>query len=461
MLNPFFIQGTKGEQSLLQEITNEHLRMYGVECVYLPRIFVNTKTILQEISSSTFNQSFPIEAYIENYEGYGDNLVLSKFGVRTTSEATFVISRERFLNYITPLMEGVENSQLTTRPKEGDLIYFPLSDTLFEIKYVIDKEPFYQLQKQYIYKLKCEIFEYEDEIIQTGITEIDDEFSTETTGYNATLVVLGIGKTAQAYTSLVDGGVNKITVINSGTGYISTPLVKIESPVGIGRTAKAVAITTSNNTGSRSLQKIIISDPGFGYTFTPAIQIIPSDGKGSGASAIAGIGTTGAVGIVTISLSGQNYAIAPNVTFESAPAGGFTAIGTATINANGNLSSINLINAGYGYTVSPVITVSSASTIGIGTYNYGDIITGKSTLTTAFVLSWSKSDLTLKVNQLTGRFAPGEVIVGASKTNGETIGYTLNTINYDDDDAYEQNQELRFESNSIIDFTERNPFGEV
>ena len=458
MLNPFFIQGTRSEQNLVQELINEQLKMYGVECVYLPRIFVNEKTIMKEVNFSTFSNSFPLEAYIENYEGYGDNLVLSKFGVRTTSEASFIISRERFETYITPLMAAVQDGKLITRPKEGDLLYFPLSDTLFELKYVEDKDPFYQLQKQYIFKLKCEIFEYEDEVINTGISEIDDEFNS--TGYNATMVMVGLGNTASAYTSLLNGAINSITILDQGSGYTADPTVRIAPPIGVGRTAKAVAITTSNSVGTRSVDRIYITDPGFGYTSSPSIQFVTTDNKGGGASAIAGIGTTGSVGIVTITYSGANYVNIPIVTFASAPAGGRTAIGTAVVNASGNISAIRISDAGYGYTTAPVITVGYASTIGIGTYSYGNIIKGKSSLTTAFVLGWNQPTLTLKVNQISGRFTPGEVIVGTG-TSTSSVGYTLNTINYDDDDAYEQNYEIEVAADAIVDFSETNPFGEA
>lgn len=460
MLNPFFTQGTKSEQTLVQELMDEHIKIHGIEFIYLPRIFVNTKSILREVSTSKFNRSFPIEGYVQSYEGFGDpSNILTKFGVRTTAEMQIVISQRRFEDSITPLLEGVTGlPDNPTRPLEGDLLYFALSDTLFEIKYVENDQPgFFQLQKNYTYLLKCEAFEYEDEVLDTGISEIDDEFASF--GYNATLTFVSAGTTATAFTSLVNGGVHKITILNEGTGYTADPIIRI-APPGIGRTAQAVAITTENSSGSRSLQAIYITNPGFGYTSIPTVQIIPTDGKGSGAVAVAGIGTTGSVGIVTISSGGQSYVLPPSITFSSAPAGGITAIGTAVLNTQNNLSAIRIINAGYGYTQVPTITVSAAGTIGIGTYQYGDIIRGVSTGTTAFTASWDKPTLTMRARNLTGRFAPGEMIIGAGTTFG-SVAYILNTINYDDDDPFEQNQEFQSEASTILDFSENNPFGEV
>jgi hypothetical protein len=460
MLNPFFTQGTKSEQTLVQELMDEHIKIHGIEFIYLPRIFVNIKSILREVSTSKFNRSFPIEGYVQSYEGFGDpSNILTKFGVRTTAEMQIVISQRRFEDSITPLLEGVTGlSQNPVRPLEGDLLYFPLSDTLFEIKYVENDQPgFFQLQKNYTYLLKCEAFEYEDEVLDTGIPEIDDEFASF--GYNATLTFVGIGSTAAAFTSLVNGGVHKITILNEGTGYTGDPTIRI-APPGIGRTAQAVAITTENSSGTRSLQAIYVTNPGFGYTTIPTVQIIPTDGNGSGAVAVAGIGTTGSVGIVTISSAGLNYVLPPTVTFTAAPAGGITAIGTAILNTQNRLSSIRIINAGYGYTQVPTITVSAAGTIGIGTYQYGDIIRGVSTGTTAFAASWDNPTLTMRARNLTGRFAPGEMIIGAGTSNS-SVAYILNTINYDDDDPFEQNQEIQSAASTILDFSENNPFGEV
>jgi hypothetical protein len=175
MLNPFFLQGQSTEQNLIQDLINEQIKMYGIEVIYMPRTFVNEKTIMKEVTTSKFTKSFPIEAYVENYDGYiGNDITLSKFGIRTQDQTTLIISQDRYDTYISALLTGSGGEmKLTNRPKEGDLVYFPLSNSLMEIKYVEDRDPFFQLQKNYIYKLTCEVFEYEDEVI-SGLPEVNN-----------------------------------------------------------------------------------------------------------------------------------------------------------------------------------------------------------------------------------------------------------------------------------------------
>ena len=216
-LNPFFLQGSPSEQNLIQDLINEQLRMYGVEVHYMPRKFITENTVIREVIESNFDEAHPIEAYLENFEGYGDQTtILSKFGIQSTQEISLTISKERFESYLTPLMEGKDNIKISNRPKEGDLIYFPLGDRLFEIKFVEHEKPFYQLQKGYVYTLKCELFRYENEVIDTDVAEIDDAIQgtlgssdSELLGGDAmttTLKLVGVGTTALAtvgYLSLI------------------------------------------------------------------------------------------------------------------------------------------------------------------------------------------------------------------------------------------------------------------
>ena len=148
-LNPFFLQGSKGEQNLLRDLSNETIQIHGIEFIYMPRTLVNSKDVMREITSSKFDKSFPIEGYITSYEGFdsGYNL-LTKFGVRSTAEMKIVISLERYDQGIAPLLSQ-------SRPNEGDLMYFPLRDIIFEIKYVNDIENFYMLRDRYTYELTC------------------------------------------------------------------------------------------------------------------------------------------------------------------------------------------------------------------------------------------------------------------------------------------------------------------
>ncbi len=109
-LNPFFLQGSQGEQSLVQDLISEQLRMYGVEVYYIPRQYVTQNTIIREVITSEFNNSYPIEAYVNNFDGYGDNTqLLSKFGIQATNEINLIISQESFKEYITPLIRNLSN----------------------------------------------------------------------------------------------------------------------------------------------------------------------------------------------------------------------------------------------------------------------------------------------------------------------------------------------------------------
>ena len=145
-LSPYFLQGSTSEQRLIQDLINEQLKFYGQDIVYLPRKIVNKKTILKEVVASTFDDAYRMEAYLLNYEGFeGQGDILSKFGVQTTDAVTFVVSKERYEDFVSPFL-GTD-VEVTTRPEEGDLIYLPLDNTMFEIKYVEAKKPFYQLNQ--------------------------------------------------------------------------------------------------------------------------------------------------------------------------------------------------------------------------------------------------------------------------------------------------------------------------
>ena len=142
-LSPYFLQGSTSEQKLVQDIINEQLRIYGQDIVYLPRKIVNKTNILKEVVASKFDDAFRIEAYLMNYVGFeGSGDILTKFGVQTTDSVTFVISKERYEDFISPFLD--DEVELTSRPQEADLIYFPLDNTIVEIKYVEAKKPFYQ-----------------------------------------------------------------------------------------------------------------------------------------------------------------------------------------------------------------------------------------------------------------------------------------------------------------------------
>ena len=271
------------------------------------------------------------------------------------------------------------------------------------------------------------------------------------------------GTRATATCNIVNGGIYKIDVLSGGAGYTNAPQVIIEPPDS-GTQATAVAITSttaSRLTNTLRVSSIQITNPGAGYTQIPNVQFVPEDGKGAGATALAGIGTSGVIGAITITNAGAGYITAPLVSV-SAPgvAGSQVGILTSRINTTTNkVTHIDVLSGGYGYTSPPVITVGAASTIGSGTFLYGQVITGESTLTTAIVTKWDTASNTLFARNLSGDFAVGEQI---NNVGYGTAVYSLDSIDYDDDDTYNTGDEIQtLSTSSIVDFTERNPFGEL
>ena len=455
-LNPYFTQGTRGEQGLVQDLINEQLRMYGVDVHYIPRKYVTQNTVIREVIQSKFDDAYPIEAYVksDSYEGAG--IMLSKFGVQQQDDVTLIISRERWETYIQPLIENEQDIKLSSRPKGGDLIYFPLDDRLYEIKFVEYADPFYQLQDLYTYELRCEVFRYEDEVIDTGVDDIDD--SMEDAGYAETLTLIGIGQTATATATFTNGGLQFINLTNFGQGYTSTPTVAISSAPSSGIQATAVAITTSR-TGfatASSLDSIVLTNPGAGYTVPPSVVLV--GGGGAGAATTVGIATTGGVGIVTITSGGAGYTTVPNITFSSPGGSGVTAVGEVIVSAAGTINAIRISNAGFGYTVLPTITIGNPSLTGTGDYIYNEIVTGGTSGTQARVKKWISSTGELRVSIANGTFTSGETITG--QDSGAV--YTLSTVDTDDlIDPYADNDNIQSEADGILDFTQRNPFGEV
>ena len=471
-LNPFFLQGSASEQRLVQDLINEQLKIYGVDIFYMPRKFIGTDDVMKENIVAKFDDSFALEAYVQNYEGFaGSGDLMTKFGVRTTDELTLVISRERYDDFVSVFyQDGEDETKLTSRPKEGDLIYFPLSDSLFEVKFVEHEQPFYQLGKLYMYQLTCELYEYEDAVIDTSIEEIDN--NAEDDGFIATLTLAGLGQTA-AFSAGVNAtkGVNTITLINDGFGYTSPPAVAIStSPIGsVDSNATAVAITTSAGAGSTtfSIKEVLITNPGFGYTIPPTVTF--SGAGGSGAVARAGIGT-GVVKILFSSAAGSKYTSPPVVSISTSPSGLSTAnaTGVAVVSAGGTISDIRLTNAGFGYVTAPVISIAAPNTgVGRGNFFLNEVVKGQSSLCTARVKDWDADTNVLKISNISTNFALNEILVGSATTRefpgmGQTGSYTINKISLDDfqDDEFANNLVIENEADGgLVDFTESNPFG--
>ena len=461
-LNPFFLQGTQSEQRLVQDLINEHLKFHGVDITYIPRKVLNQDTIFNEVELSQFDDNYVIEAYINTFEGHtGAGDILTKFGMSLKDELTVTISKERFEDFITPFLDASDDAEiaLATRPREGDLIYFPLGQRLFEVKFVEHEDPFYQLGKNYVYQLKCELFEYEDEVIDTSIDEIDTQVQEE--GYITTLQLIGVGVTATATSVINTGYVREVFLNNDGSAYTSAPIVQFdESPVS-GGTATAVAITTSRG-GVTSVKEILLTNAGFGYTTVPNIQIYSGGGTGvaatcsiettqngvisfainnggsgyssvptvtigapsAGAAGTSTIGAGGTITQLTLTNPGAAYAIAPTVTIAGPAGVGSTATATANIGAGGTLTSLTITSPGSGYAVAPIVTISNddqfkdatlATASGRAEISSGNIVTGIRILNTGIGYA-SAPDVTISDPPLIsgiGTYQFNEIITGS------------------------------------------------
>ena len=168
--NVYFDTGTKPEQALYEDLMIEQLRIYGQDVYYIPRKMAGTDKIWQEDISSSFESSYLIEMYMENVDGYeGEKELMSKFGLDIQDDATFIVARRRWEQFV-----SVDNNIIvSSRPNEGVLVYFPKGKKLFEITFVDHDDPFYQVHNLPTYKLKCKTFEYASEVLDTGIAEID------------------------------------------------------------------------------------------------------------------------------------------------------------------------------------------------------------------------------------------------------------------------------------------------
>ena len=263
--NVYFSQGTKNEQFLIEDLIIESLRIYGNEVMYIPRTLVSKDNILGEDRLSQFKSAFPIEMYFENVDSFaGQGAFIQKFGLMIEQSATLVCARRRWEQFVGRY--GV--TTIPSRPNEGDLIYFPLSKGLFEIKFVQHQDPFYQLGKLYVYKLQIELFQYASEFIDTGIPAVDafeslKSFTTNTTRSSR-------------------GEVVSITMTNQGSGYTSVPTVVFTSSSGVGAAGTAVRGT---GVTANKIIRVDITNPGTGYQTAPVVSFTGGGGINAAATA--------------------------------------------------------------------------------------------------------------------------------------------------------------------------------
>ena len=282
-LSPFFLNGSPSEQRLVQDLVNEHLQLFGQDVLYLPRKIVNRNTVIREITASKFDDRFRLEAYLVNVDGYGTpSDVLTKFGVRAQDEVTLVVSKERYDDFITPFLKLYpEEDRLNAQtPNEGDLIYLPLDNTLFEIKYIERKVPYYQVNDLFMYEFRCEIFEPEDEVIDLpdGLTDKEgvevDDIVGSTSGQVITIQMeKDTSQNAVAYVSLAStfAGVKSVQRVPmfDGGNYRGTPSVEIFKPKGGNQATGTVTISEGG------IDSVSLTSGGSNYLSVPSVSFTP------------------------------------------------------------------------------------------------------------------------------------------------------------------------------------------
>lgn len=180
-VNPYFYN-YGNEQNLVEDMTIEIIKATGQDCLYVPRQYLNIDKIFGENPASSFTKTYTLEMYLQSYKGFEGTDIISQFGIEIKDKVTLVFARKRFSEEVTL------NDITITRPREGDLIYFPLSKSLFEINFVEHENPFYPLGKLYSYYITAELFTYSYEKINTNISYIDS-VSTVTKGLSGGVII--------------------------------------------------------------------------------------------------------------------------------------------------------------------------------------------------------------------------------------------------------------------------------
>jgi len=190
--NFYFSEKVRSEMTLYENLVIEALKIYGQDVYYIPRDIVNYDTIFGADVESSYNSSHKIEMYIENVAGFeGEGDLFTRFGVEIRDEATFIVSRNRWENQV----KRYDNDMTAVRPEEGDLIYLPLTKKMFQVMHVEHEQPFYQIEDIPVYKLRCQLFEYNGEDFDTDNVEID---AIERSGSHTHVLTLQAPKNATA-----------------------------------------------------------------------------------------------------------------------------------------------------------------------------------------------------------------------------------------------------------------------
>ena len=279
---PTYYAGHSGEQGLAQDLVDEQIKLFGTDIYYIPRVALKDNT-LNEVRYSKYQEHFQIEMLLQNVMGFGDNAeFISKFGLRITDEIIFRVSTRRWDQEVAD-----HNPTITveSRPNEGDLLYFPLTKDIYEIKFVGKEEPFFQFGKIQFYAITAEIYEVGSDDFDTGVVEID------------------------AIEQLFDNAI-KLVMDPGGAGDFTVG----EEVVGDEFLAKATSAITGD-----AVSSITISDGGAHYKVATPPSVTISGGGGTGATATTTVSSTGIVNGIAITSGGSGYSSAPTITIDYSP----------------------------------------------------------------------------------------------------------------------------------------------
>jgi hypothetical protein len=449
--NLYFAQGTRSEQVLYEDLIIESLKMYGQDVYYIPREIVKRDRIFEDDAVSRFDNAYRIETYIENTEGFdGEGDLFTKFGVEIRDAATFIMARRRWESVVATNESTVDKPFY--RPREGDLLFLALSGSMFEITKVEDESPFYQLKDLPVFKMRAELFEYNDEDFDTGVAGID---LVETVhAYQTKLFIPTSEESRATVTATLDGtSIDSVSVDYGGAFYTDAPRVFFPAP------------------DSGAVVSITLITAGVGYDGSVTTPRTTTGGSGTGLT----VTTTGAGGLVGAAISnpGSGYVAGDTVIIDGNSVGVADATltldsvasstldiasGTATV-VGGSVTAITVDSAGRGYASAPTVTIAKPPL----TFDDNEEVQQNNTTYTMVgeVVSHDDSDGILYVAH--GGATDGEYHTWT--TTNPVVGQTNNvsvtptSVGEDLQDGA-QNEYFETEGTEFIDFTESNPFGD-
>ena len=271
--NPYISKKVRSEQNLYEDLVIESLKFYGEDVYYIPREIVNKDTIFADDVPSRFSDAYKIETYIENTEGFdGEGDLFTKFGIELRDQATFVFARRRWKKLI-----GDNLAEVGFRPREGDIIYLPMSNSMFEVMKVETETPFYQLSQLPVFRMQCELFEYSDEDFDTNIASID---AIEYEGaYQYKLTMNTTETLTPTLVSSVDesGRLTEVSITYGGEGFSTPPTATFG---GFGSTVKKFGLSSLHSYRGHGEENsyLLNSENGTIETFIQPI-VLPSSGS--------------------------------------------------------------------------------------------------------------------------------------------------------------------------------------